>query len=85
MTITPTRSEWQELWAETAKNSQQNSLKPFESYCQVPRQFGKGYVRNVEVYLQLWFAIEDYEYYAPSAGAAFLLAYEVVLVCRRFQ
>ena len=53
MTITPTRSEWQELWAETAKNSQQNSLKPFESYCQVPRQFGKGYVRNVEVYLQL--------------------------------
>ncbi|MEH1831740.1 MAG: hypothetical protein V7L29_06605 [Nostoc sp.] len=54
MSISPTIiSEWQELWAETAKNSQQNSLEPFESYCQVPRQFGKGYVRNIEVYPQL--------------------------------
>ncbi|MEH2253110.1 hypothetical protein [Nostoc sp.] len=97
MTITPTISDWQELWAETAKNSQQNSSEPFEkeareqgaggivqmgirphpnenhlafigglrpmlrsapqqesgvfspclfveSYCEVPRQLGKGYV-----------------------------------------
>ncbi|MEH2410048.1 hypothetical protein [Nostoc sp.] len=44
MTITPTISEWQELWAKAAKNSQQNSSEPFESYCQVLRQLGKRYV-----------------------------------------
>ncbi|MFN6560471.1 MAG: helix-turn-helix domain-containing protein [Nostoc sp. ChiSLP01] len=62
MTITPT-PEWQEWWAEARQNSQQNSLEPFESYCQVPRQLGKGYRRSIEVHPQVWLGIGNYEYY----------------------
>ncbi|MEH2180230.1 AraC family transcriptional regulator [Nostoc sp.] len=62
MTITPT-PEWQEWWAEAAKNSPQNPSQPFEFYCQVPQQLGKGYTRDIEVYPQLWLGISNCEYY----------------------
>ncbi|MEH2250570.1 AraC family transcriptional regulator [Nostoc sp.] len=62
MTITPT-PEWQEWWAEARQNSPQNPSEPFESYYQVPRQLGKGYVRNIEVYPQLQLSICDCEYH----------------------
>ncbi|MEH2451486.1 hypothetical protein [Nostoc sp.] len=55
--------EWQEWWAEAAKNSLQNPSEPFEFYCQLPRQLGKGYERNTEVYPQVWLGISNYEYY----------------------
>ncbi|MEH1836447.1 MAG: AraC family transcriptional regulator [Nostoc sp.] len=63
MTITPTIAEWDEWWAEADKNSLQNSSEPFESYCQVPKQLGKGYGRDIEVYPQLLLSIGDCEYY----------------------
>ncbi|MEH2273499.1 MAG: AraC family transcriptional regulator [Nostoc sp.] len=62
MTITPT-PEWDEWWTEAAKNSPQNLSEPFESYCQMPKQLGKGYVRDIEVYPQVWLGIENYEFY----------------------
>ena len=62
MTITLT-PEWQEWWAEAAKNSPQNPSEPFEFYCQIPRQLGKGHVRNIEVYPQVWLGISNYEYH----------------------
>ncbi|MEH2273503.1 MAG: hypothetical protein V7K40_01385 [Nostoc sp.] len=62
MTITYT-PEWQEYWAEAAKNSPQNPSEPFEFYCQVPQQLGKGYVRDIEVYPQVWLGIGSEEYY----------------------
>ncbi|MBN4006332.1 AraC family transcriptional regulator [Nostoc sp. LPT] len=63
MTITPTISEWDEWWAEAAKNSQQNPSEPFESYSQVPRQLGKGYERSIEVYRQLHLSIGECEHH----------------------
>ncbi|MEH1931242.1 AraC family transcriptional regulator [Nostoc sp.] len=62
MTITHT-PEWQEWWAEARENSQQNSLEPFESYSEVPRQLGKGYTRSIEVHPQVWLEISNCEYY----------------------
>ena len=62
MTITPTIAEWEEWWTEAGKNSQQNP-SPFESYCQVPKQLGKGYGRDIEVYPQLWLSIGDCEHH----------------------
>ena len=62
MTITPT-PEWDEWWAEAAKNSLQKPSELFKSYCQVPKQLGKGYVQDIEVYPQLWLGIENYEFY----------------------
>ncbi|MEH2179623.1 helix-turn-helix domain-containing protein [Nostoc sp.] len=62
MTITPT-PEWDEWWVEAAKNSLQNPSEPFEFYCQVPKQLGKGYVRDIEVYPQVWLGIDNHEYY----------------------
>ncbi|MEH1926475.1 AraC family transcriptional regulator [Nostoc sp.] len=63
MTITPTPERETELWAEARQNSQQNLSEPFESYCQVPKQLGKGYTRSIEVYPQVWMGIANYEYY----------------------
>ncbi|MEH1843082.1 MAG: AraC family transcriptional regulator [Nostoc sp.] len=62
MTITPI-PEWDEWWAEAAKNSLQESSEPFEFYSQVPKQLGKGYVRDIEVYPQVWLGIDNHEYY----------------------
>ncbi|MEH2244949.1 hypothetical protein [Nostoc sp.] len=62
MTITLTQKENSELWAEAIQNSLQNS-EPDEFIYQVPRQLGKGYVRNIEVYPDLWLSISDYEYH----------------------
>lgn len=63
MTITLTPEQERDLWAEARQNSQQNSSEPFESYCQVPKQLGKGYGREIEVYPQLWLGISNCEYY----------------------
>ncbi|MEH2378046.1 MAG: AraC family transcriptional regulator [Nostoc sp.] len=63
MTITLTPEQESELWAEARQNSQQNLSEPFESYCQVPKQLGKGYTRSIEVYPQVWLGIGNYEYY----------------------
>ncbi|MGI2908842.1 helix-turn-helix transcriptional regulator [Tolypothrix sp. VBCCA 56010] len=62
MTITLTRKEELELWAESAINSLQRP-EPDESICQVPRQLGKGYERIIEVYPNVWLTIADYEYH----------------------
>ncbi|MEH2466929.1 hypothetical protein [Nostoc sp.] len=62
MTITLT-PEWQEWWAEAAKNSPQNPLKPFEFYWQIPKQLGKGYDQSIEVYPQFQLSIWDCEYH----------------------
>ncbi|WP_442941704.1 helix-turn-helix domain-containing protein [Nostoc sp.] len=63
MTITLTLEQETDLWAEARQNSQQTSLEPFEFYRQIPKQLGKGYVRDIEVYPQLWLGIDNYEYY----------------------
>ncbi|MEH1768906.1 hypothetical protein [Nostoc sp.] len=63
MTIILTPDQGRELWAEAEMNSPQNSSEPFESYCQVPKQLGKGYERNIEVYPQVSLGISNYEYY----------------------
>ncbi|MGI2903099.1 TonB-dependent siderophore receptor [Tolypothrix sp. VBCCA 56010] len=61
MTITLTPKENRELWAEAKNNSQQN-LTNFEFLCSLPKQLGKGYIRNIEVHPNLWVTISDYEY-----------------------
>ncbi|MEH2180194.1 Fur family transcriptional regulator [Nostoc sp.] len=32
-------------------------LEPFESYCQLPKQLGIGYARDIEVYPQVWLCV----------------------------
>ncbi|MEH2084677.1 MAG: AraC family transcriptional regulator [Nostoc sp.] len=63
MTITLTLEQERDFWAEARQNSQQNSLEPYESYSQIPRQLGKGYSRSIEVHPQVWLGIGNYEYY----------------------
>ena len=63
MTIILTPKQETEFWAEAERDSQQNSLEPFESYCQIPKQLGKGYVRSIEVHPQVWLGIGKREYY----------------------
>ncbi|MEH2256377.1 hypothetical protein [Nostoc sp.] len=63
MTITLTMKEDRELWAEANYNSPQKpKLELFEILHQVPRQLGKGYVRDIEVYPYLKLKILDCEY-----------------------
>ncbi|MHC5720657.1 MAG: AraC family transcriptional regulator, partial [Nostoc sp.] len=62
MTITLTQKENRELWAEAKMSSLQNP-EPDEFIYQVPRQLGKGYVRNIDAYPDLWLSISDYEYH----------------------
>ncbi|WP_375510090.1 hypothetical protein [uncultured Nostoc sp.] len=62
MTITLTEKEQCELWEEAQMNSLQNP-EPDEFIYQVPRQLGKGYVREIEVYPNLWLTISDSEYH----------------------
>ena len=62
MTITLTMEEESELWAEAKCNSLQK-LEPCEVLCEMSRQFGKGYVRYIELYPELWLSILDYEYH----------------------
>ncbi|MEH2277328.1 MAG: AraC family transcriptional regulator [Nostoc sp.] len=62
MTITLTHKEEGELWAEAKLNSLQNP-EPNEFIYQVPKQLGKGYVRDIEVYPHLWLSISDSEYH----------------------
>lgn len=62
MTIALTEKENRELWAEAKMSNRQNP-EPNEFIYQVPRQVGKGYVRNIEVHPHLWLSISDYEYH----------------------
>ncbi|MGI2908682.1 hypothetical protein [Tolypothrix sp. VBCCA 56010] len=62
MTITLTLKEESELWAEAEINSLQNP-EPDEFLCQLPRQLGKGYARNIEVHPHMWLTILDCEYH----------------------
>ncbi|MEH1845441.1 MAG: hypothetical protein V7L25_10690 [Nostoc sp.] len=62
MTITLTPKENWELWAEAKINSQQNPESD-EFFSQVPKQFGKGYIRDIEVYPNLELTIYDFEYH----------------------
>ncbi|MEH2453582.1 AraC family transcriptional regulator [Nostoc sp.] len=62
MTITLTPKEERELWAEAKLNSLQNP-EPYEFLYQVPKQLGKGYVRDIQVYPHLWLSISDSEYH----------------------
>ncbi|WP_138502812.1 helix-turn-helix transcriptional regulator [Nostoc sp. PA-18-2419] len=63
MTITLTAEQETDLWAQARQNSLQNPSEPFEFYCQVPQQLGKGYVQDIEVYPQVWLGIGNHEYY----------------------
>ncbi|MEH2182422.1 helix-turn-helix transcriptional regulator [Nostoc sp.] len=62
MTITLTYKESRELWAEAEINSLQNQ-EPDEFICQMPRQLGKGYVQEIELYPDVCFSILNYEYH----------------------
>ncbi|MEH2408298.1 helix-turn-helix transcriptional regulator [Nostoc sp.] len=83
MTITLTPQQERELWAEAKQNSQQNLSEPYESYCQIPRQLGKGYTRSIEVHPQVWLGIGNYEYYdeilEPSCECVHPLEFAVCL------
>ncbi|MBW4686496.1 MAG: AraC family transcriptional regulator [Komarekiella atlantica HA4396-MV6] len=64
MTITLTMQEDWELWTEANCNSsQQLEQEPFEIVREMPKRLGKGYVRDIEVYPELWVMILDYEYH----------------------
>ncbi|MEG4284948.1 AraC family transcriptional regulator [Microcoleus sp. A006_D1] len=64
MTITLTEKENRELWAEANHNySQPSGTEPFEIISEMPKQLGKGYMRDIEVHPHLWLTILDYEYH----------------------
>ncbi|MBD2729528.1 helix-turn-helix transcriptional regulator [Nostoc sp. FACHB-892] len=64
MTITLTQKENWELWAEANQNSHQAPEKePFEIISEMPKQLGKGYLRDIEVHPDLWVTIWDCEYH----------------------
>ncbi|MBN3892557.1 MAG: helix-turn-helix transcriptional regulator [Nostoc sp. JL31] len=64
MTITLTMKENWELWGEANQNSYQTPVKePFEIISEMPKQLGKGYVRDIEVHPELWLTIWDCEYH----------------------
>ncbi|MCG6138596.1 MAG: AraC family transcriptional regulator [Nostoc sp. LLA-1] len=64
MTITLTMKEDCELWAEANHNySQPSGTEPFEIIRQMPKQLGKGYLRDIEVHPHLWVTIWDCEYH----------------------
>jgi len=64
MTITLTMYEDWELWAEANPISlQQTQGESFEIIREIPKRLGKGYVRDIEVYPELWLMIVDYEYH----------------------
>ncbi|BDA71234.1 transcriptional regulator [Calothrix sp. PCC 7716] len=63
MSITLTLKEDEELWDEAAQSSMYKSaLLPFEFCCEVPKQLGRGYRQEIEVYPELCLSIEDCEY-----------------------
>ncbi|BAB73873.1 helix-turn-helix transcriptional regulator [Anabaena sp. FACHB-709] len=63
MTITLTLAEEEELYAQAAQNSIYKSALPFfESWSEIPKQLGKGYIQWIEVYPELWLKIEEYQY-----------------------
>jgi AraC-like DNA-binding protein len=64
MTITLTRKDYNELLEESQRNSRYNSaLEPFESLYENPKQLGKGYYRDIEVYPEFLLTIFDKEYH----------------------
>ena len=64
MTITLTLKDNDQLWAEAVQNSTCNTAsEPFEIFYQIPKQLGKGHVRDIEVHPQLWLSIWDYKYH----------------------
>lgn len=63
MTITLTLAEEEELYAQAQQNSICKSALPFfESWSEIPKQLGKGYIQWIEVYPELWLKIEEYQY-----------------------
>ncbi|MFQ4146616.1 AraC family transcriptional regulator [Chlorogloeopsis sp. ULAP02] len=64
MTITLTEAEAEELWEEVQQNSICKSALPsIESWCEMPRQLGKGYLQFIEVYPEVWLRIEESQYH----------------------
>jgi hypothetical protein len=64
MSITLTMKENCQLWAEAKQNSHQTPVKePFEIISEMPKQLGKGYLRDIEVHPELWLTIWDCEYH----------------------
>ncbi|MBP5974013.1 helix-turn-helix transcriptional regulator [Brasilonema sp. CT11] len=64
MTITLTLKEEAQLWDEAVQNSTCNTAsEPFEIFYQIPKQLGKGHMRDIEVHPQLWLSIWDYQYH----------------------
>ncbi|BDA71286.1 transcriptional regulator [Rivularia sp. IAM M-261] len=64
MTITLTQKENLELWDEAAAMSTYNvASEDFEFICEVPKLFGSGYARFIDVYPELSLEIRDIEYH----------------------
>ena len=63
MTITLTMEQDWELWIEAQRNSlQEPKPEPVEILSEMSRELGKGYVRDIELYPELWLTILNYEY-----------------------
>ncbi len=63
MTITLTLKDYWELLREARQNKTcELTLEPFEHLCEMPRQLGKGHMREIEVYPELLLDISEEEY-----------------------
>ncbi|TFI53967.1 AraC family transcriptional regulator [Mastigocladus laminosus UU774] len=60
MTITFTQRQYNDLWAESRRNSPQQLQT--EHCCEMPKRFGTGYTQDIELYPHLWLTIENCEY-----------------------
>lgn len=64
MTLVLSEENYDELFEESQQiNKCKLGLEPFEDFYQTPKQLGKGYSREIEVYPELWLTVYDEEYY----------------------
>jgi hypothetical protein len=65
MTLILSEKNYDELFLEESQqiNKYKLGLEPFEDFYQTPKQLGKGYSREIEVYPELWLTVYDEEYY----------------------
>ena len=64
MTITMIQTEEQQLWDEAAAMSTCSvASEDFEFIHEIPKLFGNGYIRFIDIYPEITLRIRDYEYY----------------------
>lgn len=66
MTIILTLTEYNSLCNKALQNSPRNISAPFELFYEVPKQLGKGYVRDIEVSPNLQLSIFNCEFHDNS-------------------